>query len=101
MDNTDFRPNPPNWLRFDTFMIKSNQQFVVPEKLKNKPGKLIFFSLGSLSSINVELMKKFINCLADLPHRFIVTKGIHGDQYDLPDNCWGERRMPKSYGTLA
>ena len=35
-------------------------------------------------------MKKLINYLADLPHRFIVAKGINGDQYDLTDNYWGE-----------
>ena len=50
IDYTDLRPNPPNWLRMDTFMIKPNQEFIVPEKLKNLPGKLIFFSLGSVIS---------------------------------------------------
>ena len=41
-------------------------------------------------------MKKLINYLADLPHRFIVAKGMHGDQYDLPDNCWGENFVPQT-----
>ena len=61
LDYTHLRPNPPNFVRVDTFMIKSDEEFVVPEKLKNKSGKLIYFSLGSVGSMNVELMKRLIN----------------------------------------
>ena len=95
LDYIDLRPNPPNWVRIDTLMIKSNEQFVIPEKLKNKPGKLIYFSLGSLSSINIELMKNLINYLSSSPHRFIISKGMFGDDYDLPENCWGDNYVPQ------
>ena len=77
-------------------MIKSNEEFVVPEKLKNKSGKLIYFSLGSLSSINVQLMKKLINYLSKSPHRFIISKGVFGEDYGLPDNCWGDNYIPQT-----
>ena len=96
LDYTDLRPNLPNFVRVDTFMIKPDQEFVVPEKLKNKPGKLIYFSLGSLSSMNVELMKRLINYLSDSPHRFIISKGVFGDEYELPENFWGDNFVPQT-----
>ena len=96
LDYNDLRPNPPKWHRVDTLMIKPKEEFEIPEKLKNKPGKLIYFSLGSLSSVNVELMGKLINYLADSPHRFIVSKGMLGDEYDLPLNCWGANFVPQT-----
>ena len=96
LDYTDLRPNPPKWVRVNTFVIKPKEEFQIPEKLKNKPGKLIYFSLGSLSSVNVELMKKLINYLSDSPHRFIVSKGMFGDEYDLPENCWGDNFVPQT-----
>ena len=96
LDYTDLRPNPLNWFRFDTFVIKTDQQFFVPQKLQNKSGKLIFFSLGSLISANLKLMKRLITMLSDSPHRFIVSKGTHGDDVILPDNCWGENYVPQT-----
>ena len=96
LDYTDIRPNPPNWTRIDTFMIKPKEEFVVPEKLKNLPGKLIYFSLGTLSSINIELMQRLIGFLSSSPHRFIVSKGAFGDQYKLPDNFWGDNFVPQT-----
>ena len=96
LDYTDLRPNPPKWVRTDTFMIKPKEEFAVPEKLKNLPGKLIYFSLGSVSSMNIDLMKRLINYLSDSPHRFIVSKGVFGDEYDLPDNCWGDGFVPQT-----
>ena len=96
LDYTDLRPNPPKWVRVGTFMIKPKEEFQIPEKLKDKPGKLIYFSLGSLSSVNVELMKKLINYLSESPHRFIVSKGMFGDEYDLPENCWGDNFVPQT-----
>ena len=77
LDYTDVRPTPSNWYRFDTFIKQEENEddFQIPEKLKDKPGKLIYFSIGSMGSLNVELMKKIIAVLGELPHRFIISKG--------------------------
>ena len=96
LDYTDLRPNPPNFVRVDRFMIKPDEEFVVPVELKNKSGKLIYFSLGSVSSMNVELMKRLINYLSSSPHRFIVSKGVFGDEFQLPDNFWGDNFVPQT-----
>ena len=36
---------------------------------------LIYLSLGSLGSADVELMRRLIEVLAGTPHRYIVSKG--------------------------
>ena len=74
--HTDVRPTPPNWYRFDTFIKEHDKDdFQIPDKIRNKPGKLIYFSLGSMGSLNVGVMKKIIAILAQLPYRFIISKG--------------------------
>lgn len=72
--------------------------FPVPEKLKNKAvGKLIYFSLGSMAGVYKPLMSKMLNILSQLPHRFIVSKGLIGEVYDeifeKADNLYGENYL--------
>ena len=95
LDYTDQRPLSPKWHKFDSFIRLKEEDFELPEKLAQKTGKLILLSLGSLGSANVNLMKRLLDLIADLPFRFIVAKGIYGDQYDLPDNCWGDKMVPQ------
>jgi UDP:flavonoid glycosyltransferase YjiC (YdhE family) len=85
-----------DWQRCDC-MVRNFEatKFEMPEKIRDKPGKLIFLSLGSLASADVELMKRLTSMLADCPHRFIVCKGPLHDQYELPDNMWGDKFVPQ------
>ena len=60
LDYTDIRPLPPNWYRFDNLKrteVKGN--FEIPEHLKDKPGKLIYFSLGTVVSGDLEIMNRW------------------------------------------
>ena len=75
LDYTDLRPIPSNWYQFDTFIRMNEEHFDLPQKLAQKNGKLVFLSMGSLGSANVNLMKRLINFISDLPYRFIITKG--------------------------
>lgn len=94
LDYSDYKLE--NWIRCDCMVRDVNAtKFKVPEKLENKPGKLIFLSLGSLASADVILMKRLTSMLADCPHRFIVCKGPYHDQYELPDNMWGDKFVPQ------
>jgi MGT family glycosyltransferase len=70
--------------------------FEVPEPLRDGPGGLVYLSLGSLGSADVELMRRLVSVLADTPHRYIVSKGPRADEFDLPDNMWGEARVPQT-----
>ncbi|CAG2102399.1 unnamed protein product [Medioppia subpectinata] len=96
LDYTDIRPLPDTFHRFDYYKRSGNlDTFELPEKLKNKSGKLIYLSLGSMGGGNVELMKRLVAILAKSNHRFIVSKGIHHNEYDLPGNMWGDRTVPQ------
>ncbi|XP_053214504.1 macrolide glycosyltransferase-like [Panonychus citri] len=93
LDYNDIAPRPAKWFRMDASIREPDDStpFVIPEKLINKQGKLIYFSLGSMGSVDLELMRRVISVLAKSPHRFIISKGPYHDQIDLPDNCWGEK----------
>ncbi len=96
LDYTDIRQLPSNWYRFDCFMrSEEKQHFEIPQKLRNKSGKLIYLSMGSMGGADLELMKRLVSILSKSKHRFIVSKGVFHDQYELADNMWGERTVPQ------
>ena len=97
LDYTDLRPIPDKWFAVDSFMRKGEEKFELPEKFKDqKNKKLIYLSLGSMGSGNVPLMKRLIEILAKSPHNVIVSKGVFGDTYELPDNMWGQNSVPQT-----
>jgi UDP:flavonoid glycosyltransferase YjiC (YdhE family) len=96
VDYTDLRKLPENWYRFDYFKRSGNEEtFEIPQKLKNKSGKLIYLSMGSMGSADINLMKKLISILSKSKHRFIVSKGPLHEEYELADNMWGEGTVPQ------
>ena len=96
LDYTDIRPNPTNWFRIDSFMRKGEQELKLPTNFKRNHEKLIYLSLGSMASIDIELMKRLVKILAKSRHKLIVSKGIRGDEYELADNMWGEKSVPQT-----
>jgi MGT family glycosyltransferase len=59
-------------------------------------GPLVYLSLGSLASGDVELMRKLIASLADAPYRVIVSKGPQHEELELADNMVGEEFLPQT-----
>jgi MGT family glycosyltransferase len=59
-------------------------------------GPLVYLSLGSLASGDVELMRGLIAALADSPYRVIVSKGPQHEELELPDNMTGEEFLPQT-----
>ena len=59
-------------------------------------GALVYLSLGSLGSADVELMQRLIDVLGRTPHRYIVSKGPLHDTFDLPANMWGAQQVPQT-----
>ena len=99
LDYTDIRPIPEKWFRIDSFMRKGEEEFKLPEELKQRDetkSKLIYLSLGSMGSIDVKLMKKLVQILSKSEHKFIVSKGPLHSEYELADNMWGERTVPQT-----
>lgn len=97
IDYIQIRPLPPNFSRFDSFIRSSSDEtFVLPQKLKNNSGKLVYVSMGTLACADLNLMRRLVSILSQSPHRFIVSKGPLHDEYELADNMWGERSVPQT-----
>ncbi len=95
-DYTAARPLDSTWHRLDSSVRATDESFEVPESLRDGPGSLIYLSLGSLGSADVDLMRRLVAVLGTLPHRFIVSKGPQADTYELADNMWGAQQVPQT-----
>ena len=61
------------------------QNFLVPDRL---------FSLGTILSSSMEMFRdRILPAIADSPNKFVVSKGILGDDFELPANCVGANRL--------
>jgi MGT family glycosyltransferase len=89
------RPLGANWHRLDSSVRETDQTFSVSDKVPGD-GKLIYFSLGSLGSADVELMRRVITALAKTPHRYIVSKGPLHEEIELAANMYGAEFLPQT-----
>ncbi|XP_054158199.1 NDP-glycosyltransferase YjiC-like [Oppia nitens] len=99
LDYTDIRPIPENFCRIDAFLRTDPKEFKIPDKLENRDkskSKLIYLSMGSMGSVDVQLMKRFVDILAKTRHKYIVSKGLMANEYELADNMWGEASVPQT-----
>ncbi|KAH9388356.1 hypothetical protein TYRP_009571 [Tyrophagus putrescentiae] len=77
-------------------------QFELPESFRNPPQpgqKLIYFSLGTVACLDVQLVLKLVGWLAKTSHRTIVSKGPLADEFELPgpaDQVWGRENLPQT-----
>ena len=92
----ELRPMKDKWVRVENFVRMVPGHFDIPAQLADKPGKLVFLSMGSFGCANVELMKNLTQILAKSEHRFIVSKGPLFESHKLPDNMWGQRFLPQT-----
>jgi len=90
------RPLGPSWHRLDSSVRETEEEFELPRSLAGRSGALIYLSLGSLGSADVELMRRLVAILAGPPHRYIVSKGPLHAEIDLPDNMWGAEFVPQT-----
>ncbi|MFI7144454.1 glycosyltransferase [Nonomuraea sp. NPDC050022] len=94
LDYTDARPLGPTWHRLDSSVRETEEDFQLP--FQRTGGALVYFSLGSLGSSDVELMQRVIDVLATTPHQFIVSKGPLHEEIKLADNMWGAEFLPQT-----
>ena len=88
-------PLAPTWHRLDSSVRATDDPFEVPSSLEGD-GSLIYLSLGSLGSADVDLMKRLVSVLAETPHRYIVSKGPQHTEYELAPNMWGAEFLPQT-----
>jgi UDP:flavonoid glycosyltransferase YjiC (YdhE family) len=85
------RPLGPHWQRLDSCVRSVEEPFEAPPG----DGALVYVSLGSLGSADVELMNRLIAALAETPHRYIVSKGPQHELIDLAPNMTGAEFLPQ------
>ncbi|MEI7630675.1 MAG: glycosyltransferase [Actinomycetes bacterium] len=97
-DYVDVRPLNSTWHRMDSSVRETDQDFNLPELARNRPdgSALIYLSLGSLGSADVDLMKRLVDVLGRTPHRFIVSKGPQQEDFELADNMIGMEFLPQT-----
>ncbi len=97
-DYTDVRPLNDTWHRMDSSVRETDDDYQLPEKVRNRPegSALIYLSLGSLGSADVALMKRLVDVLGKTPHQFIVSKGPQHDEFELADNMVGAEFLPQT-----
>jgi MGT family glycosyltransferase len=90
------KPLAPTWHRLESSVRDTEEPWSVPEPLRDGDGSLVYLSLGSLGSADVDLMRRLVDVLSRTRHRYIVSKGPRADEFELADNMWGEARVPQT-----
>jgi len=96
-DYTDRRPLPETWTRLQSSVRSTDAEYRMDERILSRPpgSRLIYLSLGSLGSADVDLMRRLVDVLGRTPHTYIVSKGPQHDQYELAPNMVGAEFLPQ------
>ncbi|MEO8228686.1 MAG: nucleotide disphospho-sugar-binding domain-containing protein [Chloroflexota bacterium] len=89
------QPLAPTWHRLESSVRAAEGDWQVPPALVDRAGALVYLSLGSLGSADVDLMRRLVEVFAATPYRFLVSKGPQADLYDLADNMVGAEFVPQ------
>jgi MGT family glycosyltransferase len=84
------------WHNLETSVRATDDAWTMPDSIASADGPLVYLSLGSLGSADIELMKRLVATLADTSYRVIVSKGPQHDQLELADNMAGEEFLPQT-----
>ncbi len=95
-DYTDVRPLGDNWHRIDSSVRETDGAPELPTEFLDGSVPLVYFSLGSLGSADVELMRRIVSILATTPYRYIVSKGPLHAEIDLAPNMFGAEFLPQT-----
>jgi MGT family glycosyltransferase len=87
-------PLPPTVHRLDASVRATDETYTEWERL-HEYGSLIYLSLGSLASADVQLMERLVAVLGRTPHRYVVSKGPQAELYELADNMVGAEFLPQ------
>ena len=98
-DEADYRRARPldgPWVNLQASVRATDAPWEQPEALAGRDGSLVYLSLGSLGSGDVELMQRLIDTLAAAPYRVIVSLGPQHEQLRLADNMTGAEFLPQA-----
>jgi MGT family glycosyltransferase len=90
------RPLEPRWERLDSCVRGTDDAWSEPEGFREDGQKLVYLSLGSLGSADVELMRRLVEELAESSPRYVVSKGPQHEHFELADNMTGAEFLPQA-----
>ena len=90
------RPLAGTWHNLESSVRRTDAEWGLPERLASGQEPLLYLSLGSLGSADVELMRSLIGSLADAPYRVIVSMGPQHAELELAPNMAGEEFLPQT-----
>ncbi|XP_074596998.1 putative UDP-glucosyltransferase YojK [Brevipalpus obovatus] len=95
LDYTEFGKTPEGWFRADHAIrpIDNSPIGVDLDEFIQPGDKLIYFSLGSMASADLELMQRMIDIVKKSPHKFIISKGPLHEKIELPPNMIGGKYL--------
>jgi MGT family glycosyltransferase len=98
VDYIERRPLDATWHRLESSVRQTEEGFELPAELRAQPDvtALVYLSLGSLGSADVELMQRLVDVLGRTEHRYIVSRGPRHDEYELAPNMWGAEFLPQT-----
>ena len=94
-DEVDYRRARPlgsNWHNLQASVRTTD----APYEVERGEEPVVYLSLGSLASGDVELMQKLIASLAESRYRVIVSKGPQHEELELPATMTGEEFLPQT-----
>jgi MGT family glycosyltransferase len=89
-------PLGPTWHNLGASVRATDPDWRLPDELADRAEPLVYLSLGSLGSADVELMRTLVAELAEAPYRFIVSKGPQADEFELAPNMVGAEFLPQT-----
>ncbi len=98
-EELDYRPSRPldaTWHRLESCVRDTDPAVALPDGFADGRRPVLYFSLGSLGSADVALVRRVIDALANEPYDVIVSKGPRHDEIELADNMWGAEFLPQT-----
>ena len=96
VDYARTRTLAPNWHNTQASVRATESDWDGLSRLGEGDGALIYLSLGSLGSADVDLMRRLIGVLAGTEHRVVVSKGPRADEIELGANMVGDEFLPQT-----
>ena len=96
IDYARAQPLGPGWHNLEASVRSTDDAWTLPESLASQEGPLVYLSLGSLASGDVELMQGLIDSLADTPYRVVVSMGPQHEALQLAGNMIGAEFLPQA-----
>ena len=106
-DYPEIKEHHPDWFNLEVFNKNDSgetidlKEFLPKEFYDNNldekfTGKWIYVSMGSMGSVDLDLMHRLIDVLTKTNHKYIVSKGPRHEEYELKRNLWGDRYLPQT-----